>query len=367
MSYDAPNYTQVPNLLFDEHMLNMKEAELKVTLAIARKTFGWQKKEDQISLSQLVELTGLSNQGVRNGIDAGVERGTIIRRPHGQSFIYSLQIKPALRTKTVQPSCIVEPTELCNEVAMQRSSYATELHSAMPPDSTELCNEVATQKKYLNKEIKKDSSDHRLSSSLPADQPQQPKRTRQTDPDYNRICTAFESDGFGILTPILAGQVGTMLDSYPVKWIVDAMAIAVARNSRNLSYVNGILRNFSTEGRGQRATGNPFADERNEPPAVTPPPVPRAASAPAADNGPLAEVWRNVVAVASPAAREWLAQTQLRSVADGCAVIAAPAKSAQYISSQLGNQIRRSMATAGHPVRVIEVMAASAAESEQTA
>ena len=78
--------------------------------------------------------------------------------------------------------------------------------------------DISNQRKnHTKKELEKKNSDHRLSSSLPADQPQQAKRTRQTDPDYNRICTAFESDGFGMLTPILAGQIGTMLDSYPAK------------------------------------------------------------------------------------------------------------------------------------------------------
>jgi len=116
----------------------MKDSEIKVTLAIARKTFGWQKSKDKISLSQLIEMTGMSSQGVRNGIDEGIKRGTITRAPDGQSFIYSL---------TMQPSSAV----LCNEVAQ----------SEQKP-----CYEVATQKKEFKETIKDISPDKPVSEPI---------------------------------------------------------------------------------------------------------------------------------------------------------------------------------------------------------
>jgi len=89
---DAPNYTQFPNVLI-ELMPEMNGAELKVTLAIARKTFGWHKEKDKISLTQLQKLTGLSRQSVLDGLSAGIERGTIVRgdeTPDG--YEYSLNV-----------------------------------------------------------------------------------------------------------------------------------------------------------------------------------------------------------------------------------------------------------------------------------
>src|SRR5262245_5804895 len=84
---EPPNHTQTPNALFDELMRDMKEAELKVTLAICRQTFGWHRKEDELSLTQLSDLTGLSRQSVISGIEAGMRRGIILRKPKGQSFL----------------------------------------------------------------------------------------------------------------------------------------------------------------------------------------------------------------------------------------------------------------------------------------
>lgn len=72
-----PNHTQVPNILLDKMMLDMSESELKVTLAIVRKTLGWHKKKDQISYSQLEKLTGMGRQAVSTGIEAALKRGLI--------------------------------------------------------------------------------------------------------------------------------------------------------------------------------------------------------------------------------------------------------------------------------------------------
>lgn len=59
-----PNFTQMPNILFDEWLPKLRHAELLVLLAIYRKTFGYHKSKDQISLSQLMKLTGLAKQHI---------------------------------------------------------------------------------------------------------------------------------------------------------------------------------------------------------------------------------------------------------------------------------------------------------------
>src|SRR3990167_7143156 len=64
MMFNDPNYTQIPNNLFDEHMRDMTGAEFKVMAVICRKTFGWQKKKDKISISQLKTLTGIGRSQI---------------------------------------------------------------------------------------------------------------------------------------------------------------------------------------------------------------------------------------------------------------------------------------------------------------
>lgn len=89
-----PGYTQIPHELLDEVMPLAGLAELKVTLAIARQTFGWGVTERLLSLTDLQQLTGLSRQSAQNGVEAGMERGFIGRRRDGRrGFIYGLRVK----------------------------------------------------------------------------------------------------------------------------------------------------------------------------------------------------------------------------------------------------------------------------------
>lgn len=87
-----PNFTQIPNEILDK-MAEMTPAEFKVLVAICRKTFGWQKERDVISLSQLEELTGLSRTAVQAGIMAAIKRGVLERTKAGtQAFSYHLLV-----------------------------------------------------------------------------------------------------------------------------------------------------------------------------------------------------------------------------------------------------------------------------------
>ena len=51
-----PNTTQIHNVILDYWMSILPNAEFKCLLAIARKTFGWQKKNDTITKKQIAVL-----------------------------------------------------------------------------------------------------------------------------------------------------------------------------------------------------------------------------------------------------------------------------------------------------------------------
>lgn len=87
-----PNYTQIPNELLDR-MGEFTPAEFKVLMAICRKTFGWHKDREVISLTQLEGVTKLSRSSVQEGIMTAIERGLLERTKFGvQSFSYHLLV-----------------------------------------------------------------------------------------------------------------------------------------------------------------------------------------------------------------------------------------------------------------------------------
>src|SRR5512135_1832545 len=69
LGFTSPNYTQVPDELFDALMVELSGAELKVLLYIIRRTFGFKRDSDTISLSQM--LSGLKTGDGRQ-LDRGV-------------------------------------------------------------------------------------------------------------------------------------------------------------------------------------------------------------------------------------------------------------------------------------------------------
>lgn len=123
---DKPNYTQLPNAILDS-MNEMEETEFRVVVAIARKTFGWHKREDELSLSQLKDITGLSRPSVIKGVEIAIKNGWITRRPKGQSFMYSILVN--------------DVDQLVNDVDQL---------------GEKLVNDVDTQKKESKETIKKE-------------------------------------------------------------------------------------------------------------------------------------------------------------------------------------------------------------------
>jgi hypothetical protein len=67
--YSKPNYTPVPDEVFDEQLPDLSGAELKALLYIIRRTFGFKKESDNISLNQLLH-------GITTKEDVVLDRGT---------------------------------------------------------------------------------------------------------------------------------------------------------------------------------------------------------------------------------------------------------------------------------------------------
>ncbi len=113
-----PNGTFVPDEVFDLLMPRLSEPELRVLLYIVRRTFGFKKSSDDISLKQMVEGirradgtpldygTGLSRPAVTKGVRGLVEKGVILAernrtdergdRPSTYTLRFVVETQPAM-------------------------------------------------------------------------------------------------------------------------------------------------------------------------------------------------------------------------------------------------------------------------------
>lgn len=73
-----PNFTQFPNVILDELLSELSDAELKCICYIVRRTYGFQRETDKIALSQF-ETGLISHNGVRLDYGTGMSKRSIIR------------------------------------------------------------------------------------------------------------------------------------------------------------------------------------------------------------------------------------------------------------------------------------------------
>lgn len=126
--FSRPRYTPCPDQLFDELLPELSLVELRVLLYIIRRTFGFKKDSDAISVTQmesgittrdgrvLDRGTGLSTAGVRKGLRGLLERGVIEafenRDENGASLptTYALRFKEeGVYSRTPSPDTGVHP------------------------------------------------------------------------------------------------------------------------------------------------------------------------------------------------------------------------------------------------------------------
>lgn len=69
----------------------MSSRESQIVWAIIRKTYGYQKKTDKISFSQLELLTGIDRRHIAPALKRLIERRILTRYAEGKSVFYGIQ------------------------------------------------------------------------------------------------------------------------------------------------------------------------------------------------------------------------------------------------------------------------------------
>lgn len=63
-------------------------------------------------------------------------------------------------------------------------------------------------------------------------------------------CIKGYADNIGALTPIIAEKIGFDVEEYGANWFYDALVNAVSKEKRSLGYIEGTLKGWKREGRG---------------------------------------------------------------------------------------------------------------------
>jgi len=94
-----PNYTTIPNVIFDHWMPILSPAEFKVLISLYYKTFGLKNGREERTASSIAINTGLSNRGVQNSIETLKNIGLVKQE---NLFVADYFIKQLLAKKKKQ-------------------------------------------------------------------------------------------------------------------------------------------------------------------------------------------------------------------------------------------------------------------------
>ena len=139
MSDFIVNSFQLPNSVIDELLADLTGAELKCYLYVLRKTKGWNKEEDTISVSQFMKVTGLSNRKVIDACERLVELG-LLEQKIGSNKIKVFSVKDYKISSS------------------EESSLVKKVHSGSEESSLSVVKKVHTQNNNINNTTKNNNT-----------------------------------------------------------------------------------------------------------------------------------------------------------------------------------------------------------------
>jgi hypothetical protein len=142
-----PNFLQVPNAVIDELLPDLTGAELKCYLVVIRKTKGWNKESDNISISQFMKATGLSNSAVIKACESLVKYGLLIKKNGARNTgVYAVNsyskttCEESSHVKKVHSTCEESSQVTCEESSHTKNNIK---------NTTQNTNKKTTQKNSL--------------------------------------------------------------------------------------------------------------------------------------------------------------------------------------------------------------------------
>jgi phage replication O-like protein O len=190
--FPFPNTTQIPNDVIDSLMPQLSGGELKVLLYICRRTFGFQKDSDRISLSQIAH-------GITTKTGKVLDHGTGLCKRHVITALKTLEKKNIISiTRTVDETGL-------NSVNTYRLNMASAGHTAEPPAHQGVVNSTAPL-------VVHSSSPGVVNERAPTKQRKQ-KKEEQNKADDDGVAQALKNFG---MTP---AAIPALLERYPVAYI----------------------------------------------------------------------------------------------------------------------------------------------------
>jgi phage replication O-like protein O len=329
--FPFPNTTQIPNDVIDSLMPSLSGGELKVLLYICRRTFGFQKDSDRISLAQIAH-------GITTRTGKVLDHGTGLCKRHVITALKALEKKNIISiTRTVDETGL-------NAVNTYRLNMVAAGCTAEPPAHHGVVN--ASSPPVVNSGLP-----GVVNSSAPTKQREQKKEEQNKDNDDD-VAQALEN--FGMTT----SAIPALLERYPAAYIREKLTMTqrllqdgsalVAKNpvgwlrraiEEDYQPPRNKVRPTPASGRkSQEHTSIPEAQQREQNSIITPVELPT-------PDRETELIWQKTLALLGEAEPK-LAGVMLLEVTDTKAVIFVPNRTAAaWLERRLYSQIAKALQT----------------------
>jgi phage replication O-like protein O len=196
--FQFPNTTQIPNEVFDSLMSHLSGGELKVLLYICRRTFGFRKDSDSISLTQIAH-------GITTKAGRVLDQGTGLSKRHVINALKALEKRNIITvTRKVDATGLNEVNTYSLNLLAMGSGVGTKSPQGMvKPTSPEVVNSPSPRV---------------VNSSAPTKQREQKKEEQKKD---NVVDVTTDLATFGIAQSTIT----KLIQDYPVVHIKEKLAM----------------------------------------------------------------------------------------------------------------------------------------------
>lgn len=243
----APRYTPTPDQIFDELLApgRLTEAELRVLLYIVRRTFGWKKDCDAISLSQITDGiirrdgerldwgAGIAKSSAVRAVKGLVGKGIILAERHSsrergfEATTYSLRLRDPLSADETRP---VPPLSV-DETRGHGPLSSGETRASASLSAGETRETIANYAHETRASI-------RVEPALVAPRNKQETSVQETvkqEPDSNRNTPSKNE-----VTPGYSPYIAGILMDFSQEWGDSAHSVANVSQGHNLWYQSGL-------------------------------------------------------------------------------------------------------------------------------
>ena len=213
--------------------LHLTSCQFRVLFSIIRKTYGWNKKYDHISYTQIAELSGIKDiRNIGRTLHELKIRNLIVISKNGHGNIYAFQKDYDLWDKPLSIQTTSEMTTSSLTTSSLTQTIVNPDNSAIVnPDNTPLSIQTMTNTTIQKPVI------------IPTTKNQRPKTVVVVGNDFISL---YEKN-FGLPLPSNKERLLELGNKYGDELVFNAITEAVRKENKGLKYIEGILKNMSMD------------------------------------------------------------------------------------------------------------------------